>query len=107
SRVLDQSSAADVYGSPAVAQRPDGSMLVLQGVSAVSGDPDTPLRGSVVALDAATGQQVWKQYAVPAGFNGGAVWSTPAVDLASRTVYVGTGNAYSGAAAPTTDAILK
>jgi polyvinyl alcohol dehydrogenase (cytochrome) len=80
---------------------------VLQGVSAVSGDPPTPLRGSVVAIDAATGRVVWKQYAVAPQYNGGAVWSTPAVDLADRAVYVGTGNAYSGEAAPTTDAILK
>jgi polyvinyl alcohol dehydrogenase (cytochrome) len=44
---------------------------------------------------------------VPPGFNGGAVWSTPAVDPVGGAVYVGTGNAYSGAAAPTTDSIVK
>ena len=106
SRVLDTSPAADFYGSPTVAPDATGRLLVLQGVSAISGDPDTPLRGSLSAIDAATGQVVWKRYAVPAGFNGGAIWSTPAVDTSTGTVYVGTGNAYSGAAAPTTDAIL-
>jgi polyvinyl alcohol dehydrogenase (cytochrome) len=35
------------------------------------------------------------------------VWSTPAVDVAAGTVYVGTGNAYTGLAAPTTDAMLQ
>jgi polyvinyl alcohol dehydrogenase (cytochrome) len=80
---------------------------VLEGVSAVVGDPATPLRGSLVALDATTGEVVWERHTVPAGFNGGPVWSTPAVDLKTRTVYAGTGNAYSGTAAATTDAILK
>jgi polyvinyl alcohol dehydrogenase (cytochrome) len=107
STVLDTSTDADVYGSPTVAPAPDGHLLVLEGVSAVSGDPASPLRGSVTALDAATGGAVWKQYTVPAGFNGGAVWSTPSVDLATGAVYVGTGNAYSGQAAPTTDAMLE
>ena len=104
---LDTSTDADVYGSPTVTPDPvTGSLLVLQGVSAVGGDPASPLRGSVSALDAATGAAVWKTYTVPDAFNGGAVWSTPAVDLTTGTVYVGTGNAYSGAAAPTTDAVL-
>jgi polyvinyl alcohol dehydrogenase (cytochrome) len=43
---------------------------------------------------------------VPAGHNGGPVWSTPAIDGATGTLYVGTGNAYSGTAADTTDAIV-
>ena len=107
STVLDTSTDADVYGSPAVAPAPDGRLLVLEGISAVSGDPASPLRGSVIALDAVSGGVVWKQYTVPAGFNGGAVWSTPSVDLATGAVYVGTGNAYSGQAAPTTDAMLE
>ena len=105
--ILDTSTDADVFGSPAVAPDPvSGRPLVLQGVSATSGDPASPLRGSVSALDAVSGAVVWKTYTVPAGSNGGAVWSTPAVDVGSGTVYVGTGNAYSGAAAPTTDSIL-
>jgi polyvinyl alcohol dehydrogenase (cytochrome) len=65
------------------------------------------LRGSLSALDAATGAVVWKTYTVPPGFNGGAVWSSAAVDLANGTAFIGTGNAYTGTAAPTTDAIMK
>jgi polyvinyl alcohol dehydrogenase (cytochrome) len=103
---LETSTDADVYGSPTVAPTATGGFLVLQGVSAVSGDPASPLRGSVSAFDTATGALVWKTYAAPPADNGGAVWSTPAVDTATHTVYVGTGNAYTGAAAPTTDAIL-
>ena len=104
---LDTSTDADVFGSPAVAPDPvTPRSLVLQGVSATSGDPASPLRGSVSALDARSGAVVWKTYTAPVGTNGGAVWCTPAVDPASGTVYVGTGNAYTGTAAPTTDSIL-
>jgi polyvinyl alcohol dehydrogenase (cytochrome) len=59
-------------------------------------------RGSFSALNAATGAVLWTTYTVPAntttdvGYSGGAVWgSTPAIDPASNTVYVTTGNNYS------------
>ena len=53
-------------------------------------------RGSVLALDANTGQILWKTYTVPLGYSGGAVWgSTPAVDHKRNTLYVDTGNNYS------------
>ena len=52
-------------------------------------------RGSVVALDVATGAQLWKTYTVPQGYYGGGVWgSTPAVDLDTNQVFVATGNNY-------------
>jgi polyvinyl alcohol dehydrogenase (cytochrome) len=54
-----------------------------------------------------SGVVIWKTYTVPPADNGGAVWSTPAVDTNAGVVYAGTGNAYTGAAAPTTDAIVK
>ena len=53
-------------------------------------------RGSVVALDAKTGKLLWTTYMVPAGYTGGAVWSsTPVVDQTLGLVYVTTGNNYS------------
>lgn len=52
-------------------------------------------RGSVVALDVATGAIRWKTYTVPAGYYGGAIWgSTGAVDLKSNQVFMATGNNY-------------
>jgi len=52
-------------------------------------------RGSVVALDVATGAIRWKTYTVPAGYYGGAVWgSTGAIDLKHNQVYMATGNNY-------------
>ena len=52
-------------------------------------------RGSVVALDAATGAIKWKTYTVPPGYAGGAIWgSTGAADLKRNQVYLATGNNY-------------
>jgi polyvinyl alcohol dehydrogenase (cytochrome) len=58
-------------------------------------------RGSVVALDEATGRILWKTYMVPdnhgqpGGYSGGAVWgSTPVVDATRGSLYVTTGNNY-------------
>jgi polyvinyl alcohol dehydrogenase (cytochrome) len=52
-------------------------------------------RGSVVALDVASGAIKWQTYTVPAGYHGGAVWgSTGAVDLKSNQVFMATGNNY-------------
>jgi polyvinyl alcohol dehydrogenase (cytochrome) len=59
-------------------------------------------RGSVVALDAATGHTLWKTYTVPpnngqaGGYSGAAMWSsTPVVDAARNALYITTGNNYS------------
>jgi polyvinyl alcohol dehydrogenase (cytochrome) len=78
-------------------------------------------RGSIVALDARTGEVVWKTYTIAdepkllrvyadgtelRGPAGGAIWSAPTVDARRGALYVGVGNTYSGLAQPTTDAIL-
>ena len=53
-------------------------------------------RGSVVAVNATTGDIEWKTYTVPTGYSGGGVWgSNFVVDSARGTVFVGTGNNYS------------
>jgi polyvinyl alcohol dehydrogenase (cytochrome) len=72
--------------------------------------PCCAFRGSVVALDAATGKQVWKTYTIaeeaqPTGKNGagtqivgpsgGAIWNAPTLDVKRNTLYVGTGNNFS------------
>jgi polyvinyl alcohol dehydrogenase (cytochrome) len=52
-------------------------------------------RGSVLALDAATGKILWKRYTVPPGFAGGSVWSSaPLFDQKRHSLYVTTGNAF-------------
>jgi polyvinyl alcohol dehydrogenase (cytochrome) len=52
-------------------------------------------RGSVVALDAATGAIRWRTYLVPEGYYGAAVWgSTGAADPNRGLVFMATGNNY-------------
>ncbi|HLH41674.1 MAG TPA: PQQ-binding-like beta-propeller repeat protein [Bryobacteraceae bacterium] len=78
-------------------------------------------RGSVVALDAATGRRIWKTFTIaeapkPAGQNsngtarwapaGGGVWNSPTIDARRRALYIGTGDAYTEPAPKTTDAIV-
>ena len=78
-------------------------------------------RGSVVALDAETGKQIWKTYtidreAMPTmknrigtqlkGPSGVAVWSAPTIDAKRGVIYVGTGNDYSSPASPMSDSII-
>ena len=78
-------------------------------------------RGSVVALDAATGKQVWKTYTVSEapqptkkskagtqmrGPSGASVWSAPTFDQKRDVIYVATGNNYSDPPMLTSDAVL-
>jgi polyvinyl alcohol dehydrogenase (cytochrome) len=99
---VDPHPAAFITGSPVVANG-----VVYVGVS--SGEEDfngkpgyncCTFRGSVVALNAATGVKLWQTFDMPSnggtpgGYSGGAIWSTPAIDLARNQLYVGTGNNY-------------
>jgi polyvinyl alcohol dehydrogenase (cytochrome) len=97
----DDQQGADTFGSPVVW---DGKVYI--GTSGQNGDPVAPVRGAVTAVDAVTGAIVFKAFMVPPGDNGGPVWSTPSIDTDTGVLYVGTGNAYSGTAADTTDAVV-
>jgi polyvinyl alcohol dehydrogenase (cytochrome) len=72
-------------------------------------------RGSLTALDAATGRQIWKTYTIaePAkqngsgwGPSGAALWSSPTLDLQRKAVYAGSGVNYSDPPTATSDAVL-
>jgi polyvinyl alcohol dehydrogenase (cytochrome) len=77
-------------------------------------------RGSVVALDAATGKVLWKTYTIEEptqtkknavgtqlwGPSGSPVWSSPAVDAKLNRLYVTTGNNYSDPTSATSDAFV-
>jgi parallel beta-helix repeat protein len=88
---VDSDPDAIITGSPVIS---DGIAYV--GVSSLGEEvPGETFRGSVVALNAATGAVLWQTYTVPEGYTGGAVWgSTPVVDAQTGLVYVGTGNNY-------------
>jgi polyvinyl alcohol dehydrogenase (cytochrome) len=96
---LDPHFAAVLTASPVVV-----GGVVYEGVSSleeslaafIPGYPCCSFRGSMTAVNAKTGQLLWKTYTVPLGYSGGAVWSTTAaVDPSSHTVYIDTGNNYS------------
>ncbi len=62
----------------------------------VPGYPCCSFRGSMLALDEATGQIKWQTYTAPENFSGNALWgSSPAIDTKRGQVYVATGNNYS------------
>ena len=78
-------------------------------------------RGSVVALDAASGQQIWKTYSIDAepadaGMNsagttilapsGAPIWVSPTIDTKRGRLYVGTEENYSSPADGNSDAII-
>lgn len=97
---LTRQSGADAFGSPVYWH---GTAYI--GTSGPGNDQSTA-RGSVVALDEATGRVRWQTYMVPPGDDGGGVWSSPALDPATGRLFVGTGNAYHSPAADTTDSIM-
>jgi polyvinyl alcohol dehydrogenase (cytochrome) len=77
-------------------------------------------KGAIVALDAATGKEIWKTYTVPEthpqgrnsigtqlwGPSGASIWSSPTIDEKRRMLYVGTGDNHSAPATYTSDAVL-
>ena len=92
-----------------------------EGPGAQPGYECCTFRGSVVALDAATGDQIWKSYTitetpVQVGKNskgtaqyapaGAAVWNAPTIDAQRGVLYVGTGNSYTGPAVKTSDSVI-
>jgi len=78
-------------------------------------------RGSLVALNAATGQQIWKTYTIPDeprpikknrigtqlwGPSGAPIWTSPAIDVKRNAIYATTGNNYSDPATSNSDAFV-
>ncbi len=120
----DEHPLAVITGSPKL----DSGLLYVpvsgRDESIAATDPSyecCTFRGSVVALDAATGGAIWRAYTVPdapqvTGRNGkgattwgpsGAVpWSSPTLDLQKRALYIGTGVNYSQPPTQTSDAIV-
>jgi polyvinyl alcohol dehydrogenase (cytochrome) len=78
-------------------------------------------RGSVVKLDASTGEQAWKTYVVPEtpkptrknskGVQqyapaGASVWNSPTIDAKRHAIYFGTGDSETEPAAKMSDAVM-
>jgi polyvinyl alcohol dehydrogenase (cytochrome) len=122
SRKVDDHPLVRLTGSPVFY---DGRLYVPLSSYEEGGKPPgyacCTFRGGVLALDAKSGETVWRAYTIkdPATLvrayadgtevwapSGGAVWSAPTIDVKRGALYVGTGNTYSGAAQPATDAIV-
>lgn len=120
---VDSHPTAIVTGTPQL----HGGVLYVGVSSYESAMPLQPqyaccsFRGSVLALDAATGRRLWKTYTIDEtptvsgksksgaevrGPSGAAVWSTPTVDERLGRLYVGTGNNYSAPQSARSDAVI-
>jgi polyvinyl alcohol dehydrogenase (cytochrome) len=122
SRQLDAHRHARITGSPTLDQ---GRLFVPvssieETAASQQGYECCTFRGSLNALDAASGQVLWRTFMVPepqpSGTNpagvklwgpaGVGIWSAPTVDHKRHLVYAATGNTYSAPAQPTADAIV-
>jgi len=121
---LDEHPMAGITGAPKYYKNRLYVGVRSSSEEVAAGDPKYPcctFRGSMVALDAATGKIVWKTYTVkdpPAktrvssegtqlwGPSGVGIWGSPAIDTKRNLIYAGTGNNYSDPPTNTSDAIL-
>jgi polyvinyl alcohol dehydrogenase (cytochrome) len=120
---VEDHPAARITGSPAFA----GGRLYVPVSSIEEAFAMQPayeccrFRGSIVALDGATGKQIWKSVSVPEplrslsknaagaqlwGPAGAAIWSAPTIDVSKNALYAATGNSYTNVSIQTSDAIL-
>jgi polyvinyl alcohol dehydrogenase (cytochrome) len=120
---VDEHPAARATGAPTLHA---GRLYVpVSGVSeetaaSMPGYECCTFRGSLTALDAATGAVVWKTYTVdeprPRGKSstgaqlfgpaGAPIWSAPTIDERRGLIYAATGNAYADPNPPTSDSIV-
>jgi polyvinyl alcohol dehydrogenase (cytochrome) len=132
-KASDGSIIWKVHPEPHPAARITGSPLLVagrlyvpisSGEEGAAADPHYPcctFRGSLVALDTASGKTIWQTYTIDevahptrkgpqgvqySGPSGAAIWSSPTADLARHIVYVATGNNYSGPATVESDAVI-
>ena len=122
-RSVESHPLARVTGSPTLH---DGRLYVPTSSYEESQGADAQyacctFRGSVTALDATTGEVVWKTYTIAQepqrrgtstagvplwGPSGAAIWSAPTIDARRGLLYVATGNLYSGPAHPAGNAVI-
>jgi polyvinyl alcohol dehydrogenase (cytochrome) len=119
---VESHPAARITGTPAFyANRLYVPVASSEEVGASAPYQCCTFRGSVVAVDAATGKQIWKTYAIAQapkpyakasdgtqlmGPAGASIWSAPTIDAKRNRLYVGTGNSYTGVPIKTSDSIL-
>jgi polyvinyl alcohol dehydrogenase (cytochrome) len=120
---VDRHPLARVTGAP-VLHANRLYVPVASAEEATGADPKYPcctFRGSIVALDASSGEILWQTYTISQkprpthknsqgvqlwGPAGAGVWSAPTIDVKQRALYATTGDNYSDPATRTSDAIL-
>jgi len=119
---VDDFPVARITGSP-VFHNGRLYVPVASGEEAAGASPDYEccrFRGSVVALDGATGKQVWKTYTIDEpkktkknakgtqlwGPSGAPVWTSPAIDPRRGVLYATTGDNYSDPTTNLSDAFV-
>lgn len=117
---LDEHGMSAIYGSPVSI---DGMVIVGVGgfENFVGGVEEFTFRGSLVALDAETGEEVWRHWTTCGPENadrdncagveeeegpGVSIWSSPAIDTERGHVYIGTGQHYDAPATGRSDAVI-
>lgn len=120
---VEEHAAARITGAPVLHE---GVLYVpVSSIEEAAGSQPSyeccTFRGSVVALEAATGRPVWQAYTIPEvphpteknakgtqlfGPSGAAIWSAPTIDAKRNAIYVATSNSYSNPPAATSDAVL-
>ena len=122
-RRLDEHLAARLLGAPTLYHG-----VLYQPVSSLeevyAANPQYPccsFRGSIVALDPATGRVLWKKTTIQEPWSdlpknesgkvirgpaGGSVFSSPTVDPERNLLYVGSGDSYTNVKTASTDAII-
>jgi len=119
---VESHPAARISGAPALYQ--ERLYVPVSSTEEAAIDPKAQcctFRGSVSALDAATGKKIWQAYTIQQkphptrktqmgtqlfGPAGAGIWSSPTVDPVRQAVYVTTGDNYADPASKTSDAVL-
>ena len=106
-KVLDTHANARIFSSPVMAE---GRIIVGVGSYELAFEkPTYTFKGSVVAIDPTSGNELWRFFTSNDDATSGAgasVWSTAAIDLGRKLAYIGVGQAYEEPAGPYTDSLL-
>jgi polyvinyl alcohol dehydrogenase (cytochrome) len=119
----DAHPAARITGSPLLLSN-RLYVPISSGEEGAAADPSYPcctFRGSLIALDTASGKQIWRAYTLTEepkptrqsaqgvqywGPSGVPIWSSPTADFKRHALYVTTGNNYSDPPTNSSDAVI-
>jgi polyvinyl alcohol dehydrogenase (cytochrome) len=120
---VDTFPVARITGSP-IFYNNQLYVPVASGEEGAGASPDYEccrFRGSMVALDASSGKQLWKTYTIPEaarktkknksgtqlwGPSGAPIWSSPSIDVIRNVLYATTGDNYSDPTSRMSDAFV-